>query len=84
MSEGKTYRVIISDRTKRMLGMHIRFLAQVSKELKNITAGKSTGFSCRKLCLRLQRETILFLADGISEKLAKAFFRMLFSSAARR
>ena len=28
----KTYRVIVSDRAKQMLGTHIRFLAQVSKE----------------------------------------------------
>lgn len=32
MSESKKYTVIISDRAKRMLGTHIRFLAQVSKE----------------------------------------------------
>ena len=29
----KTYRVIVSDRAKQMLGTHIRFLAQVSKEV---------------------------------------------------
>lgn len=28
----KTYRVIVSDRAKQMLGTHIRFLAQASKE----------------------------------------------------
>lgn len=28
----KTYRVIVSDRAKQMLGTHIRLLAQVSKE----------------------------------------------------
>lgn len=28
----ETYRVIVSDRAKQMLGAHIRFLAQVSKE----------------------------------------------------
>lgn len=32
MAENKKYNVIISDRAKRMLGMHIRFMAQVSKE----------------------------------------------------
>lgn len=29
----KTYRVIVSDRAKQMLGTHIRFLAQASKEV---------------------------------------------------
>ena len=31
MSE-KKYKVIVSDRTKRMLGTHIRFMAQVNKD----------------------------------------------------
>ena len=32
MAADSKYRVIISDRAKRMLGEHIRFLAQVNKE----------------------------------------------------
>lgn len=32
MAESGNYKVVISDRAKRMLGMHIRFMAQVSKE----------------------------------------------------
>ena len=32
MTENKTYQVIVSDRAKRMLGVHIRFMAQVNKE----------------------------------------------------
>ena len=32
MAEGKKYKVIVSDRAKRMLGTHIRFMAQVNKE----------------------------------------------------
>ena len=32
MADNKRYKVIISDRAKRLLGMHIRFMAQVSKE----------------------------------------------------
>lgn len=32
MAENKRYQVIISDRAKRMLGIHIRFMAQVNKE----------------------------------------------------
>lgn len=31
MTEGKRYKVIVSDRAKHMLGDHLRFLAQVSK-----------------------------------------------------
>lgn len=30
--EKKQYRIIISDRARRMLGVHIRFMAQVNKE----------------------------------------------------
>jgi plasmid stabilization system protein ParE len=32
MAEQKKYRVIVSDRAKRMLGTHVRFIAQVNKE----------------------------------------------------
>lgn len=32
MEESQRYRVIISDRAKRMLGTHIRFMAQVNKD----------------------------------------------------
>lgn len=32
MAESKNYKVIVSDRAKRMLGTHIRFIAQVNKE----------------------------------------------------
>ena len=32
MTENKKYKVIVSDRAKRMLGMHIRFMAQVNKD----------------------------------------------------
>ena len=31
MEENKRYKVIVSDRAKRMLGTHIRFMAQVNK-----------------------------------------------------
>lgn len=31
MAEGKRYHVIVSDKAKRMLGTHIRFMAQVNK-----------------------------------------------------
>ncbi len=32
MAENRKYKVIVSDRAKRMLGTHIRFMSQVSKE----------------------------------------------------
>lgn len=32
MAENKSYRVIVSDRAKRMLGEHIRFLSKVSPD----------------------------------------------------
>lgn len=32
MAEEKKYNVVVSDRAKRMLGTHIRFMAQVNKE----------------------------------------------------
>ena len=32
MSENKKYKVIVSDRAQKMLGTHIRFLAQVSHD----------------------------------------------------
>ncbi len=32
MTENKKYKVIVSDRAKRMLGTHIRFMAQANKE----------------------------------------------------
>ena len=31
MTDSKKYKVIVSDRAKRMLGIHIRFMAQVNK-----------------------------------------------------
>lgn len=32
MTDKKTYSVIVSDRAKRMLGTHVRFLAQVNRQ----------------------------------------------------
>ena len=32
MVSNSKYKVIVSDRAKRMLGLHIRFMAQVNKE----------------------------------------------------
>ncbi len=33
MAENRKYKVVVSDRAKRMLGTHIRFMSQVSKEV---------------------------------------------------
>lgn len=32
MTKDRKYKVVVSDRSKRMLGTHLRFMAQVSKE----------------------------------------------------
>lgn len=32
MEENRKYKVIVSDRAKRMLGTHIRFMSQISRE----------------------------------------------------
>lgn len=32
MADSKRYKVIVSDRAKRMLGTHIRFMAQINKQ----------------------------------------------------
>ena len=41
MTDKKAYRVIVSDRAKRMLGTHIRFLAQVNRQAELISAMRS-------------------------------------------
>ena len=46
MSENKKYKVIVSDRAQKMLGTHIRFLAQVSKD----AAKKKKAQTMRELC----------------------------------
>ena len=40
MAERRKYKVIVADRAKRMLGAHIRFLAQVNKEAATATKKK--------------------------------------------
>jgi len=44
MAENKRYKVIVSDRAKRMLGTHIRFMAQVNKEAA--AAKKERNYGC--------------------------------------
>lgn len=54
MTENKRYKVIVSDRAKRILGTYIRFMAQVNKEA---TAAKKKEImtAMRSLCQMPQR-----------------------------
>lgn len=52
MAENKKYKVIVSDRAKRMLGTHIRFMVQVNKEAAK---KKEIMSAMRSLCQMPQR-----------------------------
>lgn len=54
MTENKRYKVIVSDRAKRMLGTHIRFMAQVNKEAA-AAKKKEIMTAMRSLCQMQQR-----------------------------
>lgn len=54
MAESKRYEVIVSDRAKRMLGTHIRFMAQVNKEAAKAKK-KEIMTAMRSLCQMPQR-----------------------------
>ena len=54
MAGSKRYKVIVSDRAKRMLGTHIRFMAQVSKEAA-AAKKKEIMTAMRSLCQTPQR-----------------------------
>ena len=54
MVESKRYKVIVSDRAKRMLGTHIRFMAQVNKEAAK-EKKKEIMNAMRSLCQKPQR-----------------------------
>ena len=54
MTESKRYKVIVSDRAKRMLGTHIRFMAQVNKEAA-AAKKKEIMTAMRSLCQMPQR-----------------------------
>ena len=54
MTESKRCKVIVSDRAKRMLGTHIRFMAQVNKEAAK-EKKKEIMSAMRSLCQILQR-----------------------------
>lgn len=54
MAGNKKYKVIISDRAKKMLGTHIRFMAQVNKEAAS-TKKKEIMVALRSLSQMPQR-----------------------------
>ena len=54
MTESKRYQVIVSDRAKRMLGTHIRFMAQVNREAA-MTKKKEIMTAMRSLSQMPQR-----------------------------
>ena len=56
MTESKRYKVIVSDRAKRMLGTHIRYMAQVNKEAAK-EKKKEIMSAMRSLCQMPQRFT---------------------------
>lgn len=54
MDGSRKYKVIVSDRAKRMLGVHIRFMAQVNKEAA-AAKKKEIMTALRSLCKLPQR-----------------------------
>ena len=54
MTENKRYKVIVSDRAKRILGTHIRFMAQVNREAA-MTKKKEIMTAMRSLSQMPQR-----------------------------
>ena len=54
MTENRKYKMIISDRAKRMLGEHIHFIAQVNKEAA-ASKKKQMMSALRSLCNMPQR-----------------------------
>ena len=54
MAESRRYKVIVSDRAKRMLGTHIRFMAQVNKDAAKAKK-KEIMPAMRSLCQIPQR-----------------------------
>lgn len=54
MADRKKYKVIVSDRAKRMLGTHIRFMAQVNKEAAKVKK-REIMTAMRSLCQMPQR-----------------------------
>ena len=54
MAESTKYKIIVSDRAKRMLGIHIRFMSQINKEAA-VAKKREIMTSIRSLCQMPQR-----------------------------
>lgn len=54
MTESMKYKIIVSDRAKRMLGIHIRFMSQINKEAA-VAKKREIMTSIRSLCQMPQR-----------------------------
>ena len=54
MTESTKYKIIVSDRAKRMLGIHIRFMSQINKEAA-VAKKKEIMNAMRSLCRLPQR-----------------------------
>ncbi len=54
MAESTKYKIIVSDRAKRMLGIHIRFMSQINKEAA-VAKKREIMTSIRSLCQTPQR-----------------------------
>ena len=54
MTESTKYKIIVSDRAKRMLGIHIRFMSQINKEAA-VAKKREIMTSIRSLCQMPQR-----------------------------
>lgn len=74
MAESKRYKVIVSNRAKRMLGTHIRFMAQVNKEAA--TAKKKEIMTAMRLLSQMPQRFPFFEEPYITpNKYNKITFR---------
>lgn len=72
MAETKKYKVVVSDRAKRMLGTHIRFMAQVNREAA-MTKKKEIMTAMRSLSQMPQRFSFFEESYIIPNKYHKMF-----------
>ena len=72
MAESRRYKVIVSDRAKRMLGTHIRFMAQVNKDAAKAKK-KEIMTAMRSLCQIPQRFPFFVLLFITPNKYHKMF-----------
>ena len=66
MVSNSKYKVIVSDRAKRMLGLHIRFMAQVNKEA---AAEKKKEIMAALRSLRQMPQRFPYFEDCISRRI---------------